>query len=180
MQIYRGMDIGTAKPTPEETRGIAHHMIDIAEPEAPFSCADYAEAASRCVSDILSRGKLPIFCGGTGMYLDAVLTGNRYAEIKTSPELRRRLSENPPEENYGRLEKLDPESAAATHPNNVKRVIRALEIYETTGFTKTELDRRSRLDGLQYDARILGLDFRDRASLYDRIDRRLTRCSPPG
>ena len=176
MQIYRGMDIGTAKPTPEETHGIPHHMIDIIEPSQSFSAADYAPMARKAADEILSRGKLPIFCGGTGLYLDAVLTGNCYSEAETDPELRASLLSDAErlgaDSLWERLRSVDPESAAAIHPNNVKRVARALEIYISTGVTKTEWDRRSRLQPPPYDAVIIAPD-RPREQLYERIDLRV-------
>ncbi|MBQ2707829.1 MAG: tRNA (adenosine(37)-N6)-dimethylallyltransferase MiaA [Clostridia bacterium] len=176
MQIYRGMDIGTAKPTEEEKCGIPHHLIDIVDPCEPFSAADYAPLAKAAAADILARGKLPIFCGGTGLYLDAVLTDNDYADADTDPALRASLLDDA--EKYGpdalwqRLYAVDPDAAAAIHKNNVKRVARALEIYLTSGVTKTEWDARSRLRESPYDAVILALD-RPREALYARIDLRV-------
>ena len=176
MQIYRGMDIGTAKPTEEEKCGIPHHLIDIVDPCEPFSAADYAPLAKAAAADILARGKLPIFCGGTGLYLDAVLTETDYADADTDPALRASLLDDA--EKYGpdalwqRLYAVDPDAAAAIHKNNVKRVARALEIYLTSGVTKTEWDARSRLRESPYDAVILALD-RPREALYARIDERV-------
>ena len=173
MQIYKQMNIGTAKPATDEMRGIVHHMIDIAEPYDNFSCADYADMAKRCVSELHAADKIPIFCGGTGLYLDSVLTDNTFSSDKTDMKLREELLSQPPDELYKQLQEIDPESAAATHPNNVKRVVRAIEIYRTTGITKTQWDRESRLTGNKYDAVIIGLDYRSRHTLYDRIDRRV-------
>ena len=173
MQIYRHMNIGTAKPTIDEMRGIVHHMIDIAEPYDNFSCADYADMAKRCVSEMHAANKTPIFCGGTGLYLDSVLTDNTFSTEKTDMELREELLSQPPDELYKQLREIDSESAEATHPNNVKRVVRALEIYHTTGITKTQWDKESRLTGDKYDAVIIGLDYRNRDTLYARIDRRV-------
>ncbi len=176
MQIYKGMDIGTAKPTVAEMDGIPHHMIDIIEPSEAFSAADYAPLAKAAADDIISRGKLPIFCGGTGLYLDAVLTANSYAETETSPTLRAELisdaERNGIDAMWERLNAVDPDAAAATHKNNVKRVIRALEIYLTSGVTKTEWDKRSRLNPTPYDSKIIALD-REREELYRRIDLRV-------
>ncbi len=176
MQIYRGMDIGTAKPTPEETRGIPHHMIDIVEPGENFSAADYAPLAKKAADDILSRGKLPIFCGGTGLYLDSVIMANDYADVETDLTLRASLlqeaEQNGADALWQRLLKVDPESAAAIHKNNVKRVARALEIYLSSGITKTEWDRRSRTRPAPYTPVIIALD-REREELYSRIDRRV-------
>lgn len=176
MQIYRGMDIGTAKPTAEEMCGIPHHMIDIVEPSENFSVADYAPLAKAAVDDILARGKLPVFCGGTGLYLDSVLTANDYAGVETDANLRASLLRDA--ERYGsaalweRLNSVDPESAEAIHPNNVKRVARALEIYLSSGITKSEWDRRSRGKAQPYDAVTIAID-REREELYSRIDKRV-------
>jgi len=176
MQIYKGMDIGTAKPTADEMCGIPHHMIDIIEPSVSFSAADYAPLAKEAVDDILTRGKLPIFCGGTGLYLDSVLTANDYADVETDEALRASLlvdaERDGAEALWNRLSEVDPESAAATHPNNIKRVARALEIYLSSGITKTEWDRRSRTKPVPYDSVIMALN-RDRDELYSRIDRRV-------
>ena len=172
MQVYRGMDIGTAKPDEKEREGIPHHLIDVVSPDMPFSCADYAVLARKAVGEILSRGRLPIFCGGTGLYLDAVLTGNVFApDVPEETVLRVRAMSA--DERYRLLSETDPESAAAIHPNNEKRVARALTVTLGTGVPKSEWDRRSRLAPKPYDALILGLDYRDRQILYERIDRRV-------
>ena len=177
MQIYRRMDIGTAKPTVSERAEVRHHMIDIVEPTEPFTCADYVTAASRAIEDCTSRGRLPIVCGGTGLYLDALLRGSDFAEGGADEDLRRELAEFAAREGnealHAELRRIDPESAEAIHPNNVKRVIRAIEIYRTTGVTKTELDRQSREGGERYDATVIGLRYLDRTRLYERIDRRV-------
>ncbi len=178
MQIYRDMDIGTAKPTEEEREGVPHHLLDIAAADEPFSCAEYAALAKAKVNDVISRGKLPIFCGGTGLYLDGVLRGgNSYEKTETDPAYRatleRMAAEQGAEAVHARLAAVDPEAALATHPNNVKRVIRALEIYHTTGLTKTELDRRSVMAETDYDALVLGIRFPDTEALYRRINMRV-------
>ncbi len=177
MQIYRGMDIGTAKPSMEEREGIPHHLMDVVEPSENFSVADYASLAGRAIDDICARGKLPIFCGGTGLYLDSVLTATAYSDAASDPSLRTSLAKEAEEKGamalWQRLESEDAESAAAIHPNNVKRVIRALEIKILTGVPKSEWDRRSRLLPSPYHAQVLGLCYPDRAVLYDRIDRRV-------
>ena len=178
MQIYRDTDIGTAKPTEEEREGIPHHLIDIAAADEPFSCAEYAAMAKRTVSEVIARGKMPIFCGGTGLYLDGVLRGgSSYEKTDTDPvyraQLERLADEQGAEAVHTMLAQVDPAAAQATHPNNVKRVIRALEIYRTTGLTKTELDARSREVESEYDALVLGIRFPDTAELYERINRRV-------
>ncbi len=177
MQIYRRMQIGTAAPTAEEMEGVVHHMIGIVEPSEPFSCADYTERAEACIRDITARGKLPILCGGTGLYLDSLLRVSAFSEAEGSAEIRASLQAFAEAEGaealHNRLSAVDPEAAEAIHPNNVRRVIRALEIYESTGVTKTEWDRRSLAIAPKYDAKIAVLDFHDRDTLYGRIDRRV-------
>ena len=177
MQVYRGMDIGTAKPTVEERCGVVHHLFDVKEPDDPFSAMDYALLAEQAVNDIVSRGKLPIFCGGTGLYLDAFLRGGMPETPGADPVLRAELAEiaatRGAEFLHAELAAVDPESAAATHANNVRRVIRALEIYRLTGTPKSEWDRRTRELPCRYNAAVLGLSFADRALLYERIDRRV-------
>lgn len=173
MQIYRHMDIGTAKPTIDEMLGIPHHMIDIVEPYDNFSCADYTLTAKRCIDDIRSRGKIPVLCGGTGLYLDSVLTDNRFAEHTSDSEIRTELARFSLDELHVQLQMIDPDSASLIHKNNVKRVIRALEIYRLTGKTKTQWDIESRISDNEYNAVIIGLDYRDRNTLYDRINLRV-------
>ena len=176
MQIYRGMDIGTAKPDAETRARVRYHLIDVADPAQEFSMVEYLSLAERAVSDILSRGKLPIFCGGTGLYLDAFLRGMP-ASPGGDPALRAELAALAAERGntylHAELAKVDPESAAATHPSNLRRVIRALEIYRATGITKTEWDRRSRQQQMRYRATVLYLSFEDRSLLYGRIDSRV-------
>ena len=176
MQVYRRMNIGTAKPTKEETCGIAHHLIDAVEPDAPFSCAEYVVAAGEAVKGISERGKLPILCGGTGLYLDRFLCGEM-EETHADENLRSSLfafaEKEGAEALHARLREVDPESADAIHPNNVKRVVRALEIYEQTGIPKSEFDRRSQAVESPYDAVVIGLHYPRREVLYDRINRRV-------
>jgi tRNA dimethylallyltransferase len=179
MQIYRGMDIGTAKPTKEELAAAPHHMIDVADPSDNYSCADYVRDAERCIEDIVRRGKTPIFCGGTGLYLESVLYQNSFEAPGADEEIRERLSKNTPEENHKMLQEIDPESAAAIHPNNAKRVIRALEIYFISGKTKSELDKLSRREQ-KYNAKIYTLTASDRQMLYDRIDKRVLMMKDEG
>ncbi|MBE6603979.1 MAG: tRNA (adenosine(37)-N6)-dimethylallyltransferase MiaA [Ruminococcaceae bacterium] len=176
MQIYRGMDIGTAKPDREARARVRYHLIDVADPAQEFSMVDYLTLAERAVSDILSRGKLPIFCGGTGLYLDAFLRGMPESP-GGDPALRAELAALAEAHGnaylHAELAKVDPESAAATHPSNLRRVIRALEIYRATGVTKTEWDLRSRQQPMRYSATVLYLSFEDRSLLYGRIDSRV-------
>ncbi len=172
MQIYKDMNIGTAKPSIEERNGIPHHLFDVAEPEEEFSCASYKELAKKAITDIISRGKTPIFCGGTGLYLDSVLRGGELSP-NIPDGIRQSLEKNTPEELWDELVRVDPASASLTHKNNVKRVVRALEIYYGSGKTKTEWDELSKTVESPYDAVIFGLDFKDRKKLYDRIDLRV-------
>lgn len=136
MQIYRYMDIGTAKPTKEEMRGIPHHMIDIVDPGENYSVALYKRDAENCIRDILSRGKLPIVAGGTGLYINSLIYNIKFGETVIDEEFRERMRKiaetEGPKVLHEMLEKVDPESAAKIHYNNVKRVIRALEVYEYT------------------------------------------------
>lgn len=188
MQLYRRMNIGTAKPTAEEMQGIPHHLIDIADPadgkEAKYSCADYVKDARAAILDVLSRSKLPIICGGTGLYLDALIRGGNFEETVVDEDLRASLAkfamENGNEALHQRLREVDFESAEAIHPNNVKRVIRALEIFMTTGITKSELDRRSREFESEFDFTVIGIRYNDRAVLYDRIERRVDQMLADG
>ena len=177
MQIYRRMDIGTAKPTAEETRGIAHHMIDVAEPEEDYSVARYVEEAAACAEDILSRGKRPILVGGTGLYIDSLLSGRTFAGGPADPALRTELSERYDEIGaaglLGELRKVDPERAAKLHPADKKRIVRALEVYILTGKTITQHDAETQAIPPRYDAVRIALDYLDRADLYARIDRRV-------
>ena len=177
MQIYKGMEIGTAAPTIEERLGVPHHLVGICTPDADFSCADYGELGKKCADDIISRGKMPVFCGGTGLYLDAVTTISNYSEgVKNEAlrgELTRQAEELGNEAVHARLRAVDPEAADAIHPNNVRRVIRAIEIFETTGIPKTEWDKRSKDAVPPYDAKIVVLDFLNRELLYERIDLRV-------
>lgn len=176
MQIYRRMDIGTAKPTKEEMCGIPHHLIDAVEPDAPFSCAEYVSLAGEAVKDIAARQKCPILCGGTGLYLDRFLCGEM-EETHADEDLRASLfqyaEENGAHALHERLRAVDPESADAIHPNNVKRVVRALEIFEQTGIPKSEFDRRSQAVESPYDAVVIGLHYPRREVLYERINRRV-------
>ena len=177
MQVYREMNIGTAKPTLEEMQGIKHHMLDFADPKTVYTCADYVRDAKKTIIEIAANGKVPIFCGGTGLYLDSLLRGGSFEETETDMEYREGLERIADEKGnaylHGMLATVDPESAAATHYNNRKRVIRALEIFKCCGIPKSELDRRSRLSDSEYDALTIGLRFAEREVLYGRINQRV-------
>ena len=184
MQIYRGMDIGTAKPTAEEMGGVPHHMIDVADPWEDFSVARYVEMAAACVDGILARGKLPIVAGGTGLYVDSLLSGRTFAafspESPLRKELERELEEKGGEAMLAELAQVDPEAAARLHPNDHKRIVRALEVYRSTGKTITEHNRETQNLPPRYDALTIGLNFRDRADLWERIDRRVDQMAEAG
>lgn len=176
MQIYRGLDIGTAKPTKAEQAEVRHHMIDICEPTENFSVAEFAERAHKVIADVQSRGKKAVLCGGTGLYLDTVLGRLDFGEIESDEKLRGELiafaEKNGAEALHERLREIDPQAAEKIHKNNVRRVARAIEIYELTGKTKTEHDREAISDS-PYESLIIGLDYDDREVLYSRINRRV-------
>ena len=184
MQIYRRMDIGTAKPTPEEMRGVPHHMLDVADPEEDFSVARYVELAARCVNDILARGKLPIVAGGTGLYIDSLLSGRTFARFDPDSPLRRELEEELARRGGAalleELARVDPDTAARLHPNDGKRIVRALEVYRSTGTTLTEHNAMTRSLPPRYDALTLTLAFQRREDMWDRIDRRVDRMMADG
>ena len=173
MQIYRGMDIGTAKPTKEEMARVPHHLIDVVSPSSPYSSADYERDAKAAIADILARGKTPIFCGGTGLYLESVLYEGELTSPEANEEIRAALWEKTADEVYAELMAVDPEAAASMHPNNRKRVIRALEIYLISGKTKTEWDRENQRQTLIEGAELYVLTSSDREALYRRIDTRV-------
>ncbi len=177
MQIYRGMDIGTAKPTCEELAAARHHLIDILPPDAPYSCSDYVKDAEDAIADIVSRGKLPIFCGGTGLYLDRLLRGGNEDEAASDDGIRAELKEfyekNGTDALYECLNRLDPEAAEKIHKNNVKRVMRAIEICLVTGQKKSDIDKKNSALSEKYDPRVITLTFENRELLYGRIDRRV-------
>lgn len=184
MQIYKEMNIGTAKPNLDEQMQVVHHLFDFADPKESFSCADYIPLAQVVVEDILSRGKLPIFCGGTGLYLDRFLSGAQFEETEIDENFRREMEsfakEFGNEALHDKLREIDPISADEIHPNNVKRVIRALEIYKTSGRTKSELDKDSKSFESDYRAIQIGLKYENREILYDRINRRVDKMMTDG
>lgn len=184
MQIYKGLDVGTAKATPEEMQGVPHHCIDILTPEQPFSVADFTARASQLERVLFAKGALPILVGGTGLYVQSFLYGVRFAREKAPDGLRQQLAEElvrrGPEAMYAELAAADPEAAAAIHPNNHVRVLRALEHYRATGQRLSEQKAASLPAQRPYRALVLGLDFADRAALYARIDRRVDRMLEQG
>lgn len=173
MQIYRGLDIGTAKPTHEEQKRVRYHMIDIVDADAEYSCADFVKDAKAAIEDITSRGKLPVLCGGTGLYVENILYPTDFSSAGCDEEYRRSLDIYTNHELYEMLSRVDPESAAANHENNRKRVARALEIYHLTGIPKSQWDRQSRTRESEYLTRHISLVASDREYLYQRINRRV-------
>lgn len=184
MQIYRRMDIGTAKPTQAEMRGVPHHMLDVADPEEDFSVARYVDMAAKCVDDILSRGRLPILAGGTGLYIDSLLSGRTFAPFQPDSPLRGELEEQLRREGgaamLARLAQVDPDSAARLHPNDEKRIIRALEVYQSTGKTITQHNLETQAIPPRYDALTLALAFERREDMWSRIDRRVDQMMDQG
>ena len=173
MQIYRELNIGTAKPAKEETRGVLHHLIDIISIKSQgFSVAEYVKRAGECARDILKKGKKVIVCGGTGLYIDHFLNGTRFTESESDAGYRRQLEEFPSGELHRMLVETDIKSSESIHPNNKKRIIRALEIFKITGKTKSELDALANSEEPEYGSIKFMLDFPDRNALYDRINTR--------
>ncbi|MBP3587973.1 MAG: tRNA (adenosine(37)-N6)-dimethylallyltransferase MiaA [Clostridia bacterium] len=177
MQIYRRMDIGTAKPTREEMDGVPHHMLDVAEPGEAYSVSRYVEEATACVEDILARGKLPIVCGGTGLYIDGLIRGTDYQPAGTDNGIREQLEgeweAQGAEKMMARLAAADPDSAARLHLSDKRRILRALEVYLATGETITAHNARTKAIPPRYEAVMIGLNTEPRQILYDRIDRRV-------
>ena len=185
MQIYRYMDIGTAKATAEERARAPHHMIDFLDPAESYSAEDYRADAMVAFRDIESRGKMPLFVGGTGLYMDTVMRGTELASPPSSEELKARLmsmaeTEEQREMLWQRLMEVDPASAEKTHKNNVRRVVRALEIYELTGKTKTYFDELTRAAKPEVDVGMITLDFHNRDNLYSRVDLRVDQMIKEG
>ena len=185
MQIYKDMNIGTAKATEEERGRVRHHMIDFLSPDESYSAEDYRAAAMDVLHDVEGRGKLPIFVGGTGLYMDTVIRGSELASPPSSEELKQRLLavSNTDEERealWQRLYEVDPDSAEKTHKNNVRRVIRALEIYELTGKTKTYFDNLTKAETPDVKVGMITLDFHNRDNLYSRVDLRVDQMMEEG
>ena len=177
MQIYRGMTIGTAAPTPEEMEGIPHHMVAVADPAEQWSAARYVREATACVEDILARGKLPVLVGGTGLWLDALVQGRDFAPGQAGGAVRKTLQQRLEQEGIApllsELRQVDPAAADRLHPADEKRILRALEVYLETGTTITAHNERTRCLPPRYDAVWIGLQFADRADMKALIDRRV-------
>ena len=185
MQIYRGMDIGTAKATKQERAAAVHHMLDLLEPGENYSVSRYVEDATAVCEDLFQRGKQPIIVGGTGLYIDALLAGRQFAgNPETEPKLRKTLSEDYDrvggEKMLERLRAVDPERAALLAPTDRRRIIRALEVHSLTGQNITEHDRESRLQPAAYDALYIVLNYSDREKLYRKIEERVDRMCAEG
>lgn len=183
MQIYKDMNIGTAKPTTDEMQGIPHHLLSIVEMGEKFSVVDFQRAAFACIEDIISRGKVPIVCGGTGLYINGLVEEIDYGEVTSSEELREELekvaNEKGNEYLYEELKSVDSESAQRIKLNDTKRLIRALEVYRTTGITITEFQRRSKEKEKKYDYIVVGLSM-EREKLYERINLRVDEMMQSG
>ena len=176
-QIYRHMTVGTAAPDEEEKRGVPHHLMQFLAPDALFSVAEYVDLAGKCIREINARGKLPVLTGGTGLYVSSLLDNITFFENKSDPALRKELEELAAEKGnefvLDELRKVDPELAQTLHPNNLGRVIRGIEAYRLTGITMSEQQRLSRQNPSPYDCSVIGLNYRDRQKLYDRIEKRV-------
>lgn len=177
MQIYKGMDIATAKPTEEEMQGIPHHLINIISPEETFSVADFKTLAQDKIKDITERGKLPVIVGGTGLYIDTLVNNISLSEAPVDEELRQKLCERAEKEGSAALieeiRSFDSEYAQKLHENNLKRIIRALELWYTSHTTMTQQIADSRLEESPYNVCYIVLEAEDRDYLYDRINRRV-------
>ena len=177
MQIYSELTIGTAKPTETEMEGVPHHLIGHKSIDEEYSVVDYVEEAKNAITDIFNRGKLPVICGGTGLYVDSLLSNTEFSEIKSDPDVRKKLydfaEENGNEALFEKLKEIDPETAAKTHANNLIRVVRAMEVYEVTGKTMSEHQKDSHPIPSIYDVCYIGTNFSDRDKLYARIEQRI-------
>ena len=183
MQIYKHMNIGTAKPTSEEMQNIPHHLIDFVELGENFSVVQYKEMATKCIEDILSRGKVPIFVGGTGLYINSITEEIKYDETAENKEIRERLekiAENEGNERlYAKLKEVDIDTYNRLHLNDTKRIIRALEVFESTGITITEHQKMSKEIEKKYDYKIVGL-WMERENLYNKINLRVDKMIEDG
>jgi tRNA dimethylallyltransferase len=177
MQVYKGCDIATAKPTEAEMRGAPHHLIDFLDPRESFSVADYVRLAKPVIRDIANRSRLPILCGGTGLYISSLVDNIAFEAIEVSDIVRENLKrlarEKGAEYLHARLKEIDPPMAEKLHANNLGRVIRALEAYEATGERMSALQERARQASSEYDALMLGITYRSRERLYERVNQRI-------
>ena len=176
MQIYKDMDIGTAKPSEEEMQGIKHYLIGIIEPDKRYSVADYKEDAKKAIKEILSKGKTPIIVGGTGLYVDSLIYEIEYQNIEFDEKYRKSLEQQVEEQGlnklYEKAKEIDEEAIKKISPNDKKRILRILEIYHATGKNKTEQEKESRKKEVEYDYKVYALNW-DREKLYERINKRV-------
>lgn len=184
MQIYKKMDIATAKPTVQEQGGVPHHLINLLDPGEDFSVAQYTDLAHKAIQQVYHRGKIPILAGGTGLYIQAVVDNIMFSPAPSLPKLREKLRQIAQEKGnkavWEQLYQLDPEAAADLHPNNLGRVIRAIELYQATGLTIAEHVHRSREMPSPYNPCLIGLDYEDRQALYTRINLRVEQMLQKG
>lgn len=177
MQIYKGMDIATAKPTKEEMSNVPHHLIGFVDPDKRFSVAEYVETAKKVIFDVSSRGKMPIICGGTGLYINSLIDNIKFDDTSEDFKLREKYQriakENGNHYLWEKLRSVDEKAALGIHENNVTRVIRALEVYELSGKTISEAKDISRAEPSPFDAYFIGLNFSDRQMLYEKINKRV-------
>ena len=176
MQIYKDMDIGTAKPTIEEMQGIKHYMLDFVSPDERYSVADYKKQAKQAIREIIEKGKVPIVVGGTGLYVDSLIYEIEYQDIEFDEKYRKQLEERSKKEGlevlYNEAKKIDPEAIIKISPNDKKRILRILEIYNATGKNKTEQEKESRKNEVEFDYKVYAISW-DREKLYDRINQRV-------
>ena len=176
MQIYKYMDIGTAKPTLEEQKEVKHHLIDFVEPNQRYSVAEYKKDAEKSIEEILSKGKTPIIVGGTGLYVDSLIYGIEYPEIELDEEYRKQLEKEIEEKGleslYNKAKEIDSKAMEKISPNDKKRIMRVVEIYKATGKTKTEQEIESRTHEVKYDYKVFAIKM-DREKLYERINKRV-------
>ena len=176
MQIYKDMDIGTAKPSKGEMQGIKHYMLDLVEPDKRYSVADFKKDAEKAIEDILTKGKVPIVVGGTGLYVDSLIYGIEYQELQFDEKYRKELEERVFNEGleilYNEAKQIDPQAMEKISHNDKKRILRVLEIYKATGKTKTEQEAESRKNGVKYDYKVFAINM-DREKLYERINKRV-------
>ena len=172
MQVYKNMPIATAVATKEEQDGVPHHLVEFLDADQTFSVADFVERAKVLIDEITARGRVPIIAGGTGLFVDSLVKNISFSEVGSNAEIRNELAKKSNEELYEKLLKLDPNAAVDIHPNNRKRVIRALELC-MSGTSKTEQNENSMLIDSPYDALYIGIGYKDRQKLYDRINKRV-------
>ena len=176
MQIYKNMDIGTAKPSNDEMQGIKHYLLDFVEPNKRYSVADFKKDAEKAIEEILEKGKVPIIVGGTGLYVDSLIYGIEYQNIKFDEKYRKELENRAKKEGleslYNEAKQIDPQAMEKISANDQKRILRVLEIYKATGKTKTDQEIESRKNGVKYDYKVFAINM-DREKLYERINKRV-------